>query len=373
MSSLNDRLLLAGLCSFVLALVLTPVVRKIARQRAILDLPNDRSSHAIPVPRVGGTAIVLGTVLGAFAAVQYVDWRLALLGVASLILAVMGLYDDLRPISVIQKYVPQIVATVIAVIALDPAFHVTLPFLSFNIDGIAASVVAAIWIVAFINVLNFMDGIDGLAAGSGALIAFGVLMLTSGAGAFMLLPLAGALLGFLVWNIEPSSIFMGDAGSQFVGYVLAVGVLHWPEKRVDPVAMIIIFAPLLFDTGLTLIRRLLTGKNIFQAHREHLYQRLSGLGYSHRAVANLYYLLCAMSLLVTVGYLEGTPVLKVIATVTLLAVLVAYAIGVTMLEAGRLANEWLMPSARQAPRNSGDPGLRVAGQCDEKRKEASVL
>ena len=341
---MNDRLLFAGLCSFVLGLMLTPIVRQIARRRALLDQPNDRSSHAIPVPRVGGFAIVLGTVLGAFVAVQYIDWRLSLLGLASILLALTGLYDDILPLSPVQKYAPQLIAAILASIALTPEFVMRLPFATYQIDGIDASVISAIWIMTFINVFNFMDGVDGLAAGAGALIAFGVLMLTSGAGAFMLLPLAGALLGFLCWNSNPASIFMGDVGSQFVGYVLAIGVLHWPDRSVDILAVAIIFAPLLFDTGVTLVRRLINGENIFRAHRNHLYQRLSRLGYSHRAIANLYYLLCAVSLLVTVGYLRGTSFQRGVSIVALLTLLISYAYVVSLLEKGAIASSWIMPS-----------------------------
>jgi UDP-N-acetylmuramyl pentapeptide phosphotransferase/UDP-N-acetylglucosamine-1-phosphate transferase len=342
---LNERLLVAGLCAFLISLVLTPIVRLIARRRSALDQPNDRSSHAIPVPRLGGIAVVTGTVGGGLVAIQYVDLRIALIGCAGVLLAAIGFVDDLKPISPLQKYVAQVTAALASAFAVAPTLAVNLFDFEVRFNGLSANLVAALWILVIINALNFMDGIDGLAAGVGAIVGFAIPALTNGAGAFMLLPLAAALLGFLAWNTSPASIFMGDVGSQFVGLVLAVGSLHWPAGDVRLVPVLIIFAPLLFDTGYTLLRRLYLRQNIFRAHRTHLYQRLVAIGYTHRGVANLYYCMTAISLGLAVAFVNSRTVFQIIIISFLAASGALYVIIVDRLERSDVIWDFLLPSS----------------------------
>jgi UDP-GlcNAc:undecaprenyl-phosphate GlcNAc-1-phosphate transferase len=342
---MNERLLVAGLCAFLISLMLTPIVRLIARRRSALDQPNDRSSHAVPVPRLGGIAVVTGTIAGGLVAIQYVDLRIVLTGCAGVLLATIGFVDDLRPISPLQKYVAQVIAAVLAAFTLEPTLAVNMFDYEIRFNGLPANLIATVWILVIINVLNFMDGIDGLAAGVGAVIGFAIPALTNGAGAFMLLPLATALLGFLAWNTSPASIFMGDVGSQFVGLVLAVGALHWPAGDVRLVPVLIIFAPLLFDTGFTLLRRLYLHQNIFRAHRTHLYQRLVAIGYTHRGVANLYYCMTAISLGLAVAFVNSSTGVQVIIISFLAASGALYVFIVERLERADVLWDFLLPSS----------------------------
>jgi UDP-N-acetylmuramyl pentapeptide phosphotransferase/UDP-N-acetylglucosamine-1-phosphate transferase len=161
--------------------------------------------------------------------------------------------------------------------------------------GIAVFAVGVFWIVALSNAFNFMDGIDGFIGGVAIINALFLAALVGEAGAF-LSALVGAAAGFLVWNINPASIFIGDSGAYFLGFGLAAVSLYAPVPG-DPwtplgfVAGVLVFTPLLFDTAYTLVRRLLTGagKNIFSAHREHIYQRITPTTGLHRRTSNLYY------------------------------------------------------------------------------------
>jgi UDP-N-acetylmuramyl pentapeptide phosphotransferase/UDP-N-acetylglucosamine-1-phosphate transferase len=159
--------------------------------------------------------------------------------------------------------------------------------------GIAAFAVGVLWIVALSNAFNFMDGIDGFIGGVALVNA---LFLAALAGGAFLPALAGAAAGFLVWNINPASIFLGDSGAYFLGFGLAAIALYAPVPgdRWSPLGFLagaIVFTPLLFDTAYTLVRRLRTGagKNIFSAHREHVYQRITPTMGLHRRTSNLYY------------------------------------------------------------------------------------
>ncbi|HEX5973889.1 MAG TPA: MraY family glycosyltransferase, partial [Rubrobacteraceae bacterium] len=159
--------------------------------------------------------------------------------------------------------------------------------------GIAGLVVGVLWIVALSNAFNFMDGIDGFIGGVAIVNAFFLLALT---GEAFLAALIGASAGFLIWNINPASIFLGDSGAYFLGFGLAAVALYAPVPGGDwtPlgfVAGVLVFTPLLFDTAYTLVRRLRTGagKNIFSAHREHIYQRITPTTAMHRRTSNLYY------------------------------------------------------------------------------------
>ena len=156
--------------------------------------------------------------------------------------------------------------------------------------GIAVFAVGVFWIVALSNAFNFMDGIDGF---MGGVALVNVFFLGALAEVAFLPALAGATAGFLIWNISPASIFLGDSGAYFLGFGLAAVTLYapatWPPLGFA--AGVLIFTPLLFDTAYTLVRRLRTGagKNIFSAHREHIYQRITPTTGMHRRTSNLYY------------------------------------------------------------------------------------
>jgi UDP-N-acetylmuramyl pentapeptide phosphotransferase/UDP-N-acetylglucosamine-1-phosphate transferase len=278
----------AGGAAFLVAGTLIPLLVSFAVGRNLLDVPNLRSSHEVPTPRLGGVAIVLGTWVGVALLRPEGAWPLL---VGATLIAAVGLADDLSDLHFGIKAVAQ------ALVAAGLLFFYPPRILS-EAPGAweaAAFVVGVMWIVALSNAFNFMDGIDGFIGGVALVNAAFLTALSGEVGAF-LPALAGATAGFLVWNINPASIFLGDSGAYFLGFVLAALALYAPVTGgswtpLGFVACTLVFTPLLFDTAYTLIRRLRTGagKNIFSAHREHIYQRITPTTGMHRRTSNLYY------------------------------------------------------------------------------------
>jgi UDP-N-acetylmuramyl pentapeptide phosphotransferase/UDP-N-acetylglucosamine-1-phosphate transferase len=282
----------AGGAAFLVAGGLVPLLVRFAVGRNLLDVPNLRSSHEVPTPRLGGVAIILGTWVGFLLLRPEGAWPL--LACATVIGAV-GLADDLGDLHFGPKAAAQALVASILLLLYPPQALSGAP----GAVGILAFAVGVFWIVALCNAFNFMDGIDGIVGGVALVNALFLVPLAGEVGA--LLPaLAGATAGFLVWNINPASIFLGDSGAYFLGFGLAAVALYAPVDQGNPqggwtplgfVACALVFTPLLFDTAYTIVRRLRTGagKNIFLAHREHIYQRITPSTGMHRRTSNLYY------------------------------------------------------------------------------------
>jgi UDP-N-acetylmuramyl pentapeptide phosphotransferase/UDP-N-acetylglucosamine-1-phosphate transferase len=180
--------------------------------------------------------------------------------------------------------------------------------------GILVIGVAVFWIVSVSNAFNFMDGIDGFTGGVALVNALFLAPLVGTMGGFFP-ALIGATAGFLIWNISPASIFVGDSGAYFLGFGLSAVALYAPAlsgQQWTPLgflACIVVFTPYLFDTGYTLIRRLRggAGKNIFLAHREHIYQRITPTTQMHRRTSNLYYALSIIAGFAGLMIARGEP------------------------------------------------------------------
>ena len=281
--------MVAGALAFLVAGTLVPLLVRFAVGRNLLDVPNLRSSHEVPTPRLGGVAIFLGTLAGAVLLRPEGMWPL--LSAAALVWAV-GLADDLSNLHFGVKAAFQALAAACLLLYYPPTILSDAP----GIMGIIVFVVAVFWIVSLSNAFNFMDGIDGFTGGVALVNALFLAPLVGTVGGF-LPALIGATAGFLVWNMSPASIFIGDSGAYFLGFSLAAAALYAPSlsgQEWTPLgflACVVVFTPYLFDTGYTLIRRLRggAGKNIFLAHREHIYQRITPTTAMHRRTSNLYY------------------------------------------------------------------------------------
>lgn len=279
----------SGGVAFLVAGALVPLLVRFAVGRSLLDVPNIRSSHEVPTPRLGGVAIFLGTLAGV--AILRPEGALPLLLAATLIWAV-GLADDLSNLHFSVKAVLQALAAAGLLFFYPPTVISGAP----GILWILAFVVGVFWIVALCNAFNFMDGIDGFTGGVALVNALFLAPIVGAAGGF-LPALIGATAGFLIWNINPASIFIGDSGAYFLGFSLAAVALYSPALSgtewtpLSFLACVIVFTPYLFDTGYTLIRRLKggAGKSIFLAHREHIYQRITPTTGMHRRTSNIYY------------------------------------------------------------------------------------
>ena len=281
--------LVAGSVAFLVAGALVPLLVRFAVGRNLLDVPNLRSSHEVPTPRLGGVAIFLGTISGA--ALLRSEGMVPLLSAAALVWAV-GLADDLSNLHFGVKAAFQALAAAGLLLYYPPTILSAAP----GALGILVFVVAVFWIVSLSNAFNFMDGIDGFTGGVALVNALFLAVLVGTMGGFFP-ALIGATAGFLIWNLSPASIFVGDSGAYFLGFTLAAAALYAPAlsgQQWTPLgflACLVVFTPYLFDTGYTLLRRLKggAGKNIFLAHREHIYQRITPTTQMHRRTSNLYY------------------------------------------------------------------------------------
>lgn len=294
----------AGGLAFLVAGALVPLLVRYAVGKSLLDVPNLRSSHEVPTPRLGGVAIFVGTLVGVAVLRPEGAWPLL---AAALIWAV-GLIDDLSNLHFSTKAAAQALAAAGLILFFPPQILSDAP----GILWIVVLGVGVFWIVALSNAFNFMDGIDGFTGGVAVVNAFFLIPLASSAGAF-LPALIGATAGFLVWNINPASMFIGDSGAYFLGFSLAAVALYAPVPAggswtpLGFVAGALVFLPHLFDTGFTLLRRLRSGagKSIFLAHREHIYQRITPTVAFHRRTSNLYYVASAVAGLAALLVAEG--------------------------------------------------------------------
>jgi len=281
------------LSTLVCILALWLILRSPLANRG-LDLPNERSMHSRPTPRIGGLGILAAIVLASLAFRPALPWPIwAALG---LIVAV-SLIDDLGGLRAgIRMPLHLVAATTVAIAAFPDA---SWPFW----------MLATVTVAWLINLYNFMDGSDGLAGGQ-AFFGFGTLAIAalqandSGIATAAVI-VAGAALGFLVFNFPPARIFMGDAGSTSLGLLAgALGGLGVARNLWHPVFPAIAFLPFIFDGSATLLMRMGQGKKVWQAHRDHAYQRLNMSGFGHRNTALVYYGLMLASGLIALSSLR---------------------------------------------------------------------
>ena len=305
----------AVVAALVTAGLIPPLDRWARASGLLLDLPNDRSSHGLPTPRVGGAAMVIAVFAGlAVAGVSGAPpvARAGLLAAGGLAIAAMSFLDDVRPLSVLVRLAGH--AMVAGVVAIDVGpwpVHARLdglPFVSMAVGGL--------WIVGLVNAYNFMDGIDGLAGGQAILAGAGwaIVGILTGAPEVtgLALALAAASGVFLAFNWHPARVFMGDTGSAFLGYTFAVmPVAAAPSARAFAAAALFVW-PFIFDAAFTFLRRLARGENVVKAHRSHLYQRLVSTGLSHRQVSLTYLALGTLGLPAGVCAAAGSPALTAI-------------------------------------------------------------
>ena len=304
-------------CVFVLTFALTGLLLRYARTLNLIDIPNVRSSHSIPKARGGGIAIAF-TFLTALLLVpnetftQQLPMLIAAFGAGGLI-AVLGFLDDFIEVPIRWRLLGHFAAAAWVLYwlgGLPP-----LLMLGYTVDlGAVGTLLALLYVVWLLNLYNFMDGIDGLASIEALSVCLGaaLLYLLLGVPSLAMTPvlLAAAVAGFLYWNFPPSRMFLGDAGSGFLGVILAVLSLQAAWFRAELLwSWIILLAVFVVDATFTLLRRLLRGDKVYEAHRSHAYQYASRQ-FSHRSVTlavlliNLVWLL-PMALLVGLGYVDG--------------------------------------------------------------------
>jgi UDP-GlcNAc:undecaprenyl-phosphate GlcNAc-1-phosphate transferase len=310
--------LILALTAGALALVATPPIAILAGHLGALDEPGHRRVHAHPVPRLGGVALLLATIgalyITPLLGVRALDllegqgWNLRWLLGGVLLIVITGSVDDVRGLPPLVKLGLQILAAGLALAGGYGLRGVTNPFGGGFIEfGAVGALLTLAWIVTITNAFNLIDGLDGLAAGV-ALIASTTLFAVSLAqgrtdAACLWATIAGALAGFLRYNFNPASIFLGDSGSLLLGYLLGVLSIQSLQKGATAVIVLVPMLALglpLMEVVLTLLRRTFFSgvSSIFHADREHIHHRLMGQGMTHRrAVLTLYAVCVAFSAL----------------------------------------------------------------------------
>lgn len=302
-------LILNLVLAFLSAFAVTWLVRVYALRNNIMDIPNERSSHAVATPRGGGIAIILVFFLAAMWLVWSnlipLDLFIALLG-GGIIVAGIGYLDDLKGLSARVRVVVHLLAAVWLLYWLGgySVFQIGSWQIVLGWIGTVIAVLGAVWLI---NLYNFMDGIDGLAASEGVFVclAAGIALWLNGAYGlaelcfFLMISIAG----FLIWNWSPAKIFLGDIGSGFLGYLLAALIIYTTKVNVLPIFFwLILLAVFVCDATFTLVRRVLQGKQWYKAHCEHAYQRLSRKTKSHSMVT-LYVQMLNLLLLLPLAFL----------------------------------------------------------------------
>jgi Fuc2NAc and GlcNAc transferase len=313
---------LAPLVATILTGGVTPLLAAWAHRHDYLDVPNHRSSHVVATPRIGGVAVVIG-MLGGMLVLQLagagVSREVMAVMAGALAIALVGLVDDLRQLPAVVRLAAQVLVSAGVVLAVG-----ALPTPSPLAAGWVAAVLTVIWIVSLTNAFNFMDGIDGL-AGTQALVAGGgwaaIGLWTDAPDVTALgLLLAATSGGFLLHNWHPASVFMGDAGSGFYGFLFAALPLVAPSDRGSVwLCAVLLMCPFLLDTGFTLLRRASRGENLLLPHRSHVYQRLVVTGRSHSQVTLAYAGLALLAVLAAMAVVTGHPMVAVVLALTLLA------------------------------------------------------
>ena len=338
--------LLCTAVAFVLALWLTGWFRSYALRVGLMDVPNERSSHVGATPRGGGVAIVIAmlTMLPALALVGEVEWRTVLgLMTAGLIAAVIGYADDRAQVGLPVRLLAQFAAATCILGFLGFAPVISLFGLSASFAWIAA-VFTLLYLVWMLNLTNFMDGIDGLASAETICVSVGTVVCAMAvavrgtensvaAAVSIATLLAAATAGFLYWNWSPAKIFMGDAGSGFVG--ISLGALALVAGTVDPVLLwssVILAGVFIVDATVTLFRRIARREKFYNAHRSHAYQH-AALRWGHKRVSTAVILINVFWLLpwavsAAQGSLYGA-VACVLAYTPLIAAAIRFRAGVT--------------------------------------------
>lgn len=304
-------------------LVAALVVGWLARGRAArlaLDEPNVRSLHVTPVPRSGGIGLLLGVAAGWAYAVPHLPWAF---WAALLLLITVSLLDDVRGLSATVRLIAHLLAAALVAPALISG-HESMLLL-------AVAVFAISWMC---NLYNFMDGSDGLAGGMAVFgfLAYAAAAWFAGSTQFALLNLAitAAAAGFLLHNFHPARIFLGDAGAVPLGFLAAAfGITGWLQHDWAWWFPLLVFSPFIVDASVTLARRLLSGARVWEAHRDHYYQRLVQLGLGHRGTALTEYALMTLCGIAALWTMTLTTTLQyaVLATIGVLYIVLIVVIG----------------------------------------------
>ncbi len=268
---------------FILSFLLTYFIKNFYLKKALVATINERSSHTTPTPHGGGIAIAIVWFIGIIYLyfINNIDLNLFYALLVGLIISIVSFFDDIFELSSKLRLIVQSIVAIIGLIAIEGLSSITFGFFVVE-NQILTNIFAFLLIIWFINLYNFLDGIDGYAGSEIIFLSLSAFLLFTG-NHFLIL--AVATLGFLIWNWHKAKIFMGDVGSTLLGYNVAIFTIFYANNEATNLWIwIILFSTFWFDATLTLFRRYKNNEKLSQAHKKHFYQRLTQSNWSHGKV-----------------------------------------------------------------------------------------
>lgn len=318
----------------IIAFIATPFAKKVAYHFGAIDVPKDnRRVHKKPIPRLGGLAIFIATMISI---IIFEDLNKEIIGIliGGAIIAGIGIIDDIKPVEAKTKLFFQVLAAVVAYISGINIEIVSIPFIDggyIGLQGYISFPLTILWIVGITNTINLIDGLDGLSAGISAIagISMGIVGIMDGnfIAASLSLIIAGSAIGFLPYNFNPASIFMGDTGALFLGFILAAASIEGTVKSATAVAIVIPLLVLgvpIFDTFFAMLRRYRSGRPLMEADRGHVHHKLLDLGLGQKRTVLILYIVGAVFgisaiIMYKMSFIQSIILLIVVAVVVIVA------------------------------------------------------
>jgi UDP-GlcNAc:undecaprenyl-phosphate GlcNAc-1-phosphate transferase len=325
-----QKTLLMVLITYLFVYFITPIIKKIAFHIGAVDLPDERKVHIVIMPRLGGIAIFLGFLLG-YMIFGEPNTTMNSILIAGIAIVLTGLVDDVKPLRARYKLIGQIVAALIIVfygnllIKDVDAFNIYISF------GLLSYPITIFFIVGAINCINLIDGLDGLAAGISSIfyLTIGIIAIMQnkfGLDYVLTFIMLGSTLGFLAHNFNPATIFMGDSGSMFLGFIIAViSLLGFKNITVTSLFIpVLVLAIPIFDTLFAILRRLLKGEKISSPDKFHIHHQLLNKNFSQRTTVLIIYLIDAIFAFASIVYILNDKILGYIVYSLLLLIIVIF-------------------------------------------------
>lgn len=319
------------LITFVSSLILVPLIRDIAHHINAMDIPDKRKVHKTPMPRLGGLAIFLSFLVGYMFFAPLTTQMISIL-IGSFLIVLLGIIDDINPLKATTKLWGQILVAIVLVF-FGNIYITDISLFGMNIVlGGWTYPVSILFIVACINSINLIDGLDGLAAGTSSIYFITIIVLsillgrTDNLGFILCLITLGATLGFLYYNFNPATIFMGDTGSMFLGFMIAVvALLGFKTATLTSfmVPILILFIPIL-DTLLAILRRLIKGESIGKPDKEHVHFQLLNRTSSVKKTVIIIYIINALFSSVSVLYAIGKTDIAMFLYIALMVLVIIF-------------------------------------------------
>ena len=318
--------------TFLTSIILMPIIKKIAIHINAIDYPNQRKVHKVPLPRLGGVGIFLAFLVGYMLFANGSVRMLSIL-IASFIIVLMGIFDDINSIKARYKFIVQVAAACITTFYGNIVLNnISLFGLYINFPTPINYIVTIFVVVAITNSMNFIDGLDGLASGISSIyfttiaIIAGILNSVDGLDVILSLIMLGSTLGFLAYNFPPATIFMGDSGSQFIGFIIAIiSLLGFKGTTLTSfIIPLVILAIPIFDVILAIGRRLIKGEGITKADKEHFHHQLLKMKFSPRKTILIIYVINIIFAAVSIFYALGNDQLAIVIYIILMILLLFF-------------------------------------------------